>query len=83
MKKIISKYINNEAKDAEINKLIVWLEKKENLKVFKEYLKINYLLREGVEFTNTTPIDSHNLLYPIPQFEIESSGGVVTQNPGY
>lgn len=35
------------------------------------------------EFTNTTPIDSHNLLYPIPQFEINSSDGVVTQNPGY
>ena len=66
MKKIISKYINNEAKDAEINKLIVWLEKKENLKVFKEYLKINYLLREGVEFTNTTPIDS-------PQFALSNS----------
>jgi starch-binding outer membrane protein, SusD/RagB family len=28
-------------------------------------------------------IDAHNLLYPIPQFEIESSDDLVTQNPGY
>lgn len=28
-------------------------------------------------------IDAHNLLYPIPQFEIETSKGLVTQNPGY
>jgi hypothetical protein len=28
-------------------------------------------------------IDAHNLLYAIPQFEIETSNGLVTQNPGY
>ncbi len=28
-------------------------------------------------------IDAHNLLYPIPQFEIETSKGLVTQNPDY
>ena len=35
MKKIISKYINNEATDAEINKLIVWLEKKRTSRFLK------------------------------------------------
>ncbi len=28
-------------------------------------------------------IDAHNLLYPIPELEILSSDGLVTQNPGY
>ena len=30
-----------------------------------------------------TPIDDHNLIYPIPEFEIETSNGVVDQNDGY
>ncbi|WP_299556408.1 FecR domain-containing protein [Seonamhaeicola sp.] len=50
MKHIISKYINNEATEAEINMLEIWLESKKNRKVFKEYLNIDYLVKQDLEF---------------------------------
>ncbi|AUP79962.1 FecR family protein [Flavivirga eckloniae] len=50
MEKIISKYINNEASVSEIDGLSKWLDKKENLKIFKEYLTIHHTLNSDLIF---------------------------------
>lgn len=46
----------------------------------------NYLATEYADYDNydlVTPVDSHNLVYPIPALEVTISNKVVTQNPGY
>ena len=37
----------------------------------------------SAEYTGVPTVDSHSLIYPIPQGEIDVSNNVVTQNPGY
>ncbi|MFI0429392.1 FecR family protein [Mariniflexile sp. HMF6888] len=57
MKRIITKFINNEATDEECYKLEEWLKEDDNKLKFKEYLRINYMLKanesfKGMEFDN-------------------------------
>jgi transmembrane sensor len=43
-KKIISKYLDSEASEAEVKQLLNWLEKKRNQKTFKDYIKTKLLI---------------------------------------
>ncbi|MDD3721734.1 MAG: FecR family protein [Lutibacter sp.] len=43
-KKIISKYLDSEASEAEVKQLLNWLEKKRNQKTFKDYIKEKLLI---------------------------------------
>jgi len=50
MELIISKYINEEATEAEMNELVLWLEDEKNNKAFKDYLTINHSLNQDLVF---------------------------------
>ncbi|MBD0833383.1 FecR family protein [Aestuariibaculum sediminum] len=54
MKKIIAKYINNEASKEDCDLLEEWLKDDNNKRKFKEYLRINYLTKADYEFKGLT-----------------------------
>lgn len=49
-KVIVSKYLNNEASELEINQLVFWLEDENNHEVFKNYLMVNHALDNELVF---------------------------------
>jgi len=53
IKKIIAKYLINQASFSELETLELWLLDKENEVVFKEYIKINYLIDSSLKKFNT------------------------------
>ncbi|MDD7885250.1 FecR family protein [Flavivirga sp. 57AJ16] len=55
---IIIKYLNNESSESELNDLVLWLENKENLNTFKEYLEINYTLNKDLIFDSLKAYNS-------------------------
>lgn len=48
-KRLISRYLNKQATLAERNELELWLEKDENYNLFKDYVKINYLINLSMD----------------------------------
>ena len=53
---IIKKYLNNEASYSDIKRLIIWLDSKENITIFKEYVSLEYLINKNLKKFETTKL---------------------------
>jgi hypothetical protein len=62
-----------------------WLMHERRVELGFESQRFNDLKRWGTAQTELSGkgFKSHNELYPIPQLDIDKSGGTITQNPGY
>ncbi len=64
-----------------------WLMSERRVELGFESQRFNDLKRWGTAKTFLTGLgrnfQDHNYLYPIPQGEVDKSGGTITQNPGY
>ncbi len=64
-----------------------WLMSERRVELGFESLRFNDLKRWGTAKTVLTGLgrnfQDHHYLYPIPQRDIDKSGGTITQNPGY
>lgn len=64
-----------------------WLMSERRVELGFESQRFNDLKRWGTAKTVLTGLgrnfQDHNYLYPIPQGEVDKSGGTITQNPGY
>ena len=58
-----------------------WMDLKRTGKLFERAYTHNPFVRR--HHTSAADIDSHFLLRPIPQSQIERSANTITQNPGY
>jgi len=64
-----------------------WLRHERRVELGFESQRFNDLKRWGIAKQVLTALGKNfqdfNYLYPIPQGEIDKSGGTITQNPGY
>lgn len=69
------------------NQVTAWLRHERRVELGFESQRFNDLKRWGIAKQVLTALgknfQDHNYLYPIPQGEIDKSGGSITQNPGY
>ena len=69
------------------NQVTAWLRHERRVELGFESQRFNDLKRWGIAKAVLTALgknfQDYNYLYPIPQGEIDKSGGSITQNPGY
>lgn len=53
IKNILAKYLQNEATEADIQHLLMWIEDSENLKAFKGYISLNHLVNDKFKRFNS------------------------------